>query len=78
MRDRCRQAGTTYFLKQLGSIPTESGQPYLVSGKGEDPAKWPPDLRVREFPINKEFDSNIDDTKVFMGPDAERRSTGNA
>jgi protein gp37 len=40
VRDQCRAAGVPLFLKQLGGR----------RDKGEDPTKWPHDLRVREFP----------------------------
>ena len=40
-------AGAKLFVKQIGSNhalwPT-------VTGKGEDPAQWPADLRVQDFP----------------------------
>jgi protein gp37 len=47
----CRSAGVPFFLKQLGSVATRElgGQ-----GKGEDPERWPADLRVREYPAGYE------------------------
>jgi hypothetical protein len=51
MRDRCRTAGTAYFLKQLGDAAHEGGRPYRCRArKGGDPDEWPDDLRVREWP----------------------------
>lgn len=61
-RDSVRQfqaADTAVFLKQLGSNPYDlhefNGQfnvPMLLKDKsGSDPAEWPEDLRVREFPL---------------------------
>ena len=60
-----RAAGVPVFVKQLGAVPYEmrekignvSGTPFsegerlrLVDRKGGDPAEWPEDLRVREYP----------------------------
>lgn len=62
LRDQCRDACVPFFLKQLGSSPQTGMQlNALISGdapevvrvrdrKGGDPAEWPIDLRVREFP----------------------------
>lgn len=60
---QCREAGEPCFVKQLGSRPhlytneglgeSRPGRPYemrLKSSKGGDPAEWPEDLRVREWP----------------------------
>jgi protein gp37 len=51
---QCRAAGVPVFIKQLGSRP-ENDAGFSVSWrlrdkKGGDPAEWPEDLRVREFP----------------------------
>lgn len=59
---QCKAAGVPCFVKQMGSRPTWSA-PDLERGvgrvfselstkhtKGGDPAEWPADLRVREFP----------------------------
>lgn len=43
--DQCRAAGTACFVKQLGSLSGLPGR-----GKQDDPALWPLDLRVQEFP----------------------------
>lgn len=40
IRDRCKEAGVPFFFKQIG------GNPY----KFDDPAQWPEDLRIQEFP----------------------------
>jgi protein gp37 len=63
--EQCQEAGTACFVKQLGAQPRahifkrplthdEFGSSAfdvpLKSGKGNDPAEWPRDLRVREFP----------------------------
>lgn len=37
---QCRNAGIPFFMKQLGGFPD----------KHHDPAEWPEDLRVQEFP----------------------------
>jgi len=55
---QCRAAGVSCFVKQLGtrpfdSDPTESGRSLPVKlrdRRGGDPAEWPADLRVREYP----------------------------
>lgn len=52
---QCGDAGTAAFVKQLGSlpvygVPARAEHRYQVTGKGGDPAEWPLDLRVREFP----------------------------
>jgi protein gp37 len=49
--NQCEAAGVACFVKQLGLQPTIGGIGCdLGSKKGDDPAKWPADLRVREFP----------------------------
>lgn len=61
LRDQCRAAGVPFFLKQLGSNPFDAPPDCfdstddvwtlnLADPKGGDPAEWPEDLRVREFP----------------------------
>lgn len=56
---QCKAAGVATFVKQLGS---SSGQTWSISPghgrampihdrKGGDPAEWPTDLRIREFPV---------------------------
>lgn len=52
-----RAAGARPFVKQLGARPYGgdpafggSGPMDLLDGHGGDPAEWPDDLRVREFP----------------------------
>jgi protein gp37 len=44
---RCRDAGVTPFVKQLGSVWASHNGSH---GKGGDWEGWPADLRVREFP----------------------------
>ncbi len=50
MRDQCKEIGTPYFLKQLGTNPV--GEPWVnaCDHKGKDPDLWPEDMRVREWP----------------------------
>ncbi len=65
LRDQCRYAGTAFFMKQLGAYPVDYTRPSAMtigdggSGAsvhmtkdraGADPAEWPEDLRVQEFP----------------------------
>lgn len=63
---QCREAGVACFVKQLGSVPYDTRGPglrlntleeviattrlHLNDRKGGDPAEWPANLRVREFP----------------------------
>ena len=57
--EQCRAAGTAVFVKQLGSAPAYPREANggrvghyvgLHDRKGGDPAEWPDDLRVREWP----------------------------
>jgi len=57
--DQCRAAGVACYVKQLGSACVTGGNPAegtMTTGyplrhpKGGDPAEWPADLRVRQFP----------------------------
>lgn len=56
LRDQCQAAGVPFFMKQLGSnvrcIDDEFGDVpiTLKHPKGADPAEWPEDLRVQQFP----------------------------
>lgn len=57
LRDQCEATGTAFFCKQLGRAPLrhfadDSGSRRLTitHPKGGDPAEWPEDLRVRQFP----------------------------
>jgi len=52
---QCQAANVPCFVKQIGSRPVTAD--FFANGafrphdrKGGDPAEWPPDLRVREFP----------------------------
>jgi protein gp37 len=47
LRDQAHAARAKLFVKQIGS--NHRLWPG-VTGKGEDPAQWPLDLRVQEFP----------------------------
>lgn len=50
--DQCRASGVPCFVKQLGSGAIDyEGCPIKPGDrKGGDPAEWPEDLRVREYP----------------------------
>lgn len=64
LRDKCKTAGVSFFMKQLGSNPqvhscrnekcthADCGMEKvkLKDRKGGDPSEWPVALRVREFP----------------------------
>jgi protein gp37 len=47
VRQQCAAARVPLFVSQTGS--NRSGWPG-VTGKGDDPAEWPRDLRMQEFP----------------------------
>ncbi len=54
---QCRAAGVPVFVKQLGSAPYDSSATYvpfdvlfIKDRAGADPAEWPEDMRVQEFP----------------------------
>jgi protein gp37 len=56
--DRCKDSGTVPFVKQLGSVWTRDtswgGQLVSVTDKkGGDWARWPADLRVRQYPATQ-------------------------
>lgn len=48
----CAAAGVACFVKQMGDAPTDdAGAPVpLTARAGADPAEWPEDLRVQNFP----------------------------
>ena len=61
MVKQCKDASVPCFVKQLGSDPffdppvmdfsqIGMGPRNLKHPKGGDPAEWPEDLRVRQFP----------------------------
>ena len=47
LRDQVHAAGAKLFVKQIGN--NHALWPNVTS-KGEDPAQWPADLRVQDFP----------------------------
>ena len=58
--DQCKVAGVPAFVKQLGAramhrsfLTDEPGQVRLNDRKGGNPAEWPPELRVREWPAER-------------------------
>lgn len=53
IKDQCEAAGVPCFVKQLGSNAVNYPGPHrwiCKHPKGGDPAEWPEDLRVQEFP----------------------------
>ncbi len=53
LRDQCAAAHVPFFFKQLGDNPITTPGPITwpcSTPKGEDPAEFPPDLRVQEVP----------------------------
>lgn len=56
---QCKSAGVACFVKQLGAYVLacdgDSGNWNLRDKKGGDPQEWPEDLRIREFPCDREL-----------------------
>lgn len=53
--EQCELAGVPCFVKQLGAKPTivRDGKPAIFQDShGGDPAEWPEELRVRQWPVN--------------------------
>ena len=51
LRDRCREEGVAFFLKQLGRRPSRQGNEFKLRHQhGGDWSEWTRDLRVREMP----------------------------
>ncbi|MES2789255.1 MAG: DUF5131 family protein [Planctomycetota bacterium] len=51
LRDRCREEGVAFFMKQLGRRPTNDGADLkLRHHHGGDWNEWPEGLRIREMP----------------------------
>lgn len=53
--NRCKNTGTSCFVKQLGADPVRGTgmngvDIKLADKKGGDPSEWPAELRVRQFP----------------------------
>lgn len=48
LRDQCRAAGRAFFCKQLGIAWARANG--SATRAGTDPAEWPEDLRVQDFP----------------------------
>jgi protein gp37 len=47
---QCRQIGAAPFMKQTGTDYTALYERVQKDRNGADPAEWPSDLRVQEFP----------------------------
>jgi protein gp37 len=51
--EECRASGTAIFVQKMGSKPFEHGKPLRFNNcAGGDMTEWPPDLRIRQFPLN--------------------------
>jgi protein gp37 len=53
LREQCGEAKVAFFMKQLGSANkswSDGKREYKITGKGDNPAEWPENLRVQEFP----------------------------
>jgi protein gp37 len=48
--EQCRSTGTACFVKQLGAVPLGLNLMVKRDRAGRDPAEWPEDLRVQQFP----------------------------
>jgi hypothetical protein len=74
MRDRCRTAGTAYFLKQLGDAAIDGGRAYRCRArKGGDPDEWPTELCVREWPAGMTASSTDPSTSSGQAAQEEDR-----
>jgi protein gp37 len=51
LRNDCQRENIAFFMKQLGSKAHHRGRSITYTGKGDNPAEWPEQLRVQEFPI---------------------------
>lgn len=50
-RDQTHEAGATWFMKQVGSNAFSEGRLFRTRHPhGADPAEWPEDLRIQDFP----------------------------
>jgi protein gp37 len=50
---RCQAQGVPVFMKQVGSNAFDRGNPLPTrQPKGADPAEWPEDLRIRDWPAS--------------------------
>jgi hypothetical protein len=62
LRDRCAENHVAFFMKQLGSAPTQDTSPLVMmnsnAGKrdthGKNPLNFPKDLRVQAWPVPKQ------------------------
>lgn len=52
LRNQCAAAGVAFFMKQMGRHPRAGWENVVryTDRAGADPAEWPIDLRVQEFP----------------------------
>ena len=73
VQKQCRQAGTAFFLKQLGARPVVDGmQVPLKDGHGGDWDEWPADLRVRQMPQGfSHYRGKPAENLIRPAPDAE-------
>lgn len=47
----CKAAGVPLYMKQLGHKAIDPANPeFTYTGKGDNPAEWPEEIRVQEFP----------------------------
>jgi protein gp37 len=51
LQKECALEAQPFFFKQMGSRVVAGGVEVPTMGKGDDPARWPYELRVQEFPV---------------------------
>jgi protein gp37 len=62
LRGECADAAVPFFVKQLGSFPTDEGQPLqLKDSHSGDWSEWPADLRIRQVPGATEGKATVPD-----------------
>jgi hypothetical protein len=55
LKAQCERAEVPFFMKQLGKVPifddpATDDTVFMKDPKGGNPAEWPEDLRVQQFP----------------------------
>ena len=67
---QCREQDVPCFMKQVGTKPVCDGNPVVLTDfKGGDPAEWPADLRVREFPVGRDSQIQSNQSADEPGPE---------
>lgn len=77
IRDQCKMGSVPFFFKQTGDNPILSPGPItwpISEPKGGNPADWPEDLRIQDFPLIPI--PTLQGTQ-WTKPQAQQRSTNN-